>query len=519
MARVLLQKRSVRRAAPLLMLLAFAGCREDRARGGGDPPTYDVQVRAILASRCKDCHGGEKPAGNWRASSYLEAIACVADGRPATAPPDESAPILRVLEDARHAPLLQPDERAALTAWVHAGSPKFRGTFHEASFVDPRSDGSHGRLLRAKQWRPMLDAKDPEACGRCHEGVPRPEKAAASALGATACTSCHTEKQGVLACSTCHGDRGKGFPPRDPCFFPEDLARGTAHAAHAGDSKSRAGGLACSTCHPAPPEGVIGAAHGNGSVEIVFDPKIAGSSTWDAQSRTCTTSCHARPGGAKPRPAWTDRGPLGCNDCHGSPPPAHSAGACSGCHREANATGTALSSPRLHVDGRVEIGDGSGKCGACHGNGDDPWPSTNAHGAHRAPGAAASVPCATCHTVPTAFGAGSGHPRGGAPTVVFSGRAGANGAPASFANGTCKDVYCHGGNLVGTIPATPAWNDTSGKASKCGACHGIPPGQPHIASTGCELCHGPGVETTPTGPRIVPSKAELHVDGKLDRGP
>jgi predicted CxxxxCH...CXXCH cytochrome family protein len=442
----------------------------------------------------------------------------VADGRPAATPSasGEQAPLLRVLGDAIHAPLVTAGERATFAAWIEAGAPKFRGSVHEPSFIDPRSPKSHGRALREKRWRPMLDAKDPEACGRCHEGVPRPEKITETALGAPACTTCHAEERGVLACGTCHVDGPKSFPPRDACFFPDDPMRATAHAKHDGPSASRALGLACGTCHAMPPPEVIGGAHGNGKVEVAFDPTLAGPSTWDDTSRTCMAACHAREGGAKPRPAWTDKGPLTCSDCHSSPPPKHFAGACSGCHAEANATGTALTSPRLHVNAKVDLGDGSGKCGACHGKGDDPWPSTGAHAKHRSPASAASVECATCHTVPTAFGPGTGHPRGGAATVKLAGLALARNAPATFANGTCQNVYCHGQNLEGTTARMPAWNDATGAEAKCGSCHGLPPSAPHISNPKCDLCHGT-VDMTAAGPTISPSKRALHIDGNVDR--
>jgi predicted CxxxxCH...CXXCH cytochrome family protein len=479
------------------------------------PPTYDGAVGAILASKCKDCHAPS--AGRWRGATYLEAIACVADGSPAAlAPTGGQAPILRVLADPTHAPLLTDDERTTFAAWVQAGAPKFAASVHEPSFIDPRSPNSHGRALRAKRWQPMLDAKDPEACGRCHEGVPRPEKITASAPGAPACTSCHSEERGVLACGTCHVDKPTSFPPRDACFFPDDPMRATAHAKHTAPSEVRSEGLACATCHVLPPPEVLGGVHANGKIDIAFDPKLAGGSTWDDQSRTCTASCHARAGAAKPRPLWTDKGPLACGDCHGSPPPKHFVGACSSCHGEANATGTALTGARLHVNGGVDLGDGSGKCGACHGSADDPWPKTGAHAKHRNPASAAPVECVACHVVPTAFGVGTGHPVGGAPILTFSGLAVARNAPATYANGTCKNVYCHGQNVIGTTARSPVWTDTTGAESKCGSCHGLPPSAPHIASEKCEICHG-SVDPSPTGPVINAAKRNLHVNGELNR--
>ena len=83
---------------------------------------------------------------------------------------------------------------------------------------------------------------------------------------------------------------------------------------------------------------------------------------------------------------WTQApAPVGCNDCHLSPPANHYTGACTGCHAEANATGTALTPGPLHVNGKVDLGNGSGQCGACHGSGNSPWPTTQVHAAHQNP--------------------------------------------------------------------------------------------------------------------------------------
>ncbi len=494
-----------------------SGCTVDRTTS--PPPTYDDGVGPLIAQRCAGCHDGSAPAGGWRAGSYLEAIACVADGRPAVQPAGDDAPIVRVLANPTHAALLEAGERDVIVAWARAGAPKFRGTAHAPSFVDPRSEESHGRVLRAKAWSPMLDPNDPASCGRCHDGAPsKPAGVTASAPGAPACTTCHQEPGGALGCNTCHG-RGAGegtsqhalakaYPPRDPCFFPGDAVASTAHAAHVDGPHTS--GLACATCHPIPGNPVIGGAHGNGTLDVRLDTAIAGAAaTFDASSKACTTSCHARAGGARPKPSWNEKAPMTCGDCHGSPPPQHFAGACTSCHRETNGTGTAfLAQPALHANGHVDLGDGSGKCGACHGRGDDPWPSTNAHPAHQKPSDAMAAPCASCHAVPVAFGPGTSHPRGGPATVTLSGLATARATPATpatYAAGSCRNVYCHGGGLEGTVPATPVWTDTSGAASKCGACHGTPPAAPHPASPTCNLCHRDGAATK-------------HVNGVVDRG-
>lgn len=504
-----------------LVATASAGgsCSEARGRSAS-APTFDGEVATILKTRCAGCHGDDAPPGRWRATTYANAVSCARDGSSATER-GANAPLLRALEDVTHQGVVSGVERDELVAWVLAGSPKRRGAVHDASFFDPRSPQSHGRHLRGLRWRPMLDAKDPEACGRCHAGAPaRPEKTTGAAPGATPCTTCHAEPGGVLACTTCHGNRGRNYPPRDACFHPEDRALGTAHAAHVEPGPTHAEGLACATCHPIPGPDVIGGSHGNGTVDVVFDPVLAGAASYDRATRSCTGSCHVRRGGARPQPAWTDTQPMKCGDCHGAPPPSHYAGACSGCHAEANADGTALASPRLHVNGRVDLGDGSAKCGACHGAGDDPWPKTGAHASHRAPSAAASVPCETCHLVPAGFGPSFRHPRGGAAAVTLGGRARTKGAPAAYSpdTHTCAEVYCHGAKLMGTVGATPNWYDASGKEKTCGACHGVPPGEPHIASTGCVLCHGNVVEDHGSDPQILPRNASHHVDGVLDRG-
>lgn len=516
----------------LVLALGAAGMCADCSVGRttSTPPTFDNSIGALLAQRCVACHGTSAPAGGWRAASYLEAIACVADGRAAVLPADESAPIVSVLADATHAAILAPGERDTLVAWVRAAAPKYRGTTHDPSFVDPRSGQSHGASLRSKRWSPMLDANDPESCGRCHDGAPtRPASVTSGAPSAPPCTTCHQEPGGALGCNTCHGQgAGEGaagrppftrdYPPRDPCFFPAEANQGGAHAPHGEATATHAVGLPCSTCHPAPGNPIIGGTHADGIVEVVLDPAFSGASaTFDATTGVCATTCHARPGGARPRPAWTETTPMKCGDCHSSPPPSHFAGACTNCHRQTNASGTGfITAPTLHINGRVDLGDGSGKCGECHGRGDDPWPSTNAHPGHENPTAAAQAPCASCHAVPTAFGPGTSHPLGVPVTVALTGLAVARGTAATFTAGSCRQVYCHGAGLEATVPATPAWADTSGAARKCGACHATPPGPPHFASPACDLCHRDGAVTA-AGPAIAPEWVTLHVNGVVDR--
>jgi predicted CxxxxCH...CXXCH cytochrome family protein len=206
---------------------------------------------------------------------------------------------------------------------------------------------------------------------------------------------------------------------------------------------------------------------------------------------------------------------MGCKDCHGSPPAGHYPGACNRCHEEANAAGTVLAGGPLHLNGKVDLGDGSGKCGACHGSGDSPWPTTGAHASHQNPTLTVALACSTCHVAPTAI-LDPVH-LDGTVHLTFSGLATARGAFPSWNGAQCGGVACHGANLADPA-ALPAWNDTSGVQAKCGACHGIPPSL-HTPSTSCNRgdCHGSEVSLDTMGtPSISPSGKSLHIDGIIE---
>jgi predicted CxxxxCH...CXXCH cytochrome family protein len=505
--------------APILRAVAFsaliAGCSEDRSTAP-TPPVYDVDVAPILQAHCVSCHGDTNPAGGWSATSFLGAIACVAPSNaPAALPSDDRAPIVAALDVDPHRGLLSGAEQTTLTSWVAGGTPAFQADVHDPSIIDPRSTGFHGAQLSASHWSQMLDPTDPNACGRCHDGtLSRPSGVTQAAPGAPSCTSCHDQAGGVLACSTCHGSGDKAYPPRDPCFFPGDV--GGAHAAHVESSPERTGGLPCSTCHPVPGSPVIGGLHGDGIVEVAFDPTpVPGQASYDRATGACAVYCHTQ-GGAKPDVTWTEAAsPIGCGDCHRSPPSGHFVGSCTGCHSEANATGTALTGGPLHLNGKVDLGDGSGLCGACHGSGNSPWPSTGVHPAHQSPTLTVPLDCANCHVVPSTI-LDPVH-LDGTVHVAFSELATARGSSPVWDGARCTNVACHGANLADPA-AVPAWSDASGAQSKCGACHGIPPSE-HTASTSCNRsdCHGTEVTLDTSGaPHIAASGLSLHIDGMIE---
>jgi predicted CxxxxCH...CXXCH cytochrome family protein len=243
--------------------------------------------------------------------------------------------------------------------------------------------------------------------------------------------------------------------------------------------------------------------------------------SYDKQTQTCTVGCHNR-GGARPTPKWTDVGPLACGDCHSAPPAKHYAGACSTCHREANADGTRVAGP-MHLDGKVDLGDGSGKCGACHGQGDDPFPTTRAHPAHANPKITTPVACGTCHVVTAMAPQQIKTPNhmNGKVEVVLGGRALDRGAQPTWDGASCSDVACHGAKLPQQpFVVAPQWADPTHIPAACGACHQIPPTTGHTTSIGCDSvdCHGSIVSLDAKNvPSITSFGKTLHINGQIDR--
>jgi predicted CxxxxCH...CXXCH cytochrome family protein len=469
--------------SPVIAGFALLGTACASGRHDPEPPAY-ADVKSLLDARCARCHAESAPAAGWRADSYVGAISCTADGRPAaTAAAD--APILAALDRPDHAGFASPEERERLGQWLRGGASSVRAGVHPWAFANPRSGAGHARMLRDGRYRALLDADDPDACARCHDGVPgRPATIAFAAPGATACTSCHAEAGFPFACATCHGSEGKSA--RNPCFHEE----APAHRAHARSSKSHADGLPCSSCHPVPADGRPSATHANGWTEVWFDFAIAGrEARFEPSSKRCTGTCHAR-GGARPEVAWNEA-PVACNDCHRTPPVPHFPPPCSSCHAEANVDGTALASPRLHVNGHLDF---------------SATPGSGAHPAHLAPENAVAVACETCHALPFSPGPIS---------VRLSGLATRGGRQATYdpATKTCAGTYCHEG-AGGTVQA-PSWS-TGSPARACGACHASPPPPPHSTGTLCSsaACHL-GITSSPSA--ITPAGRAVHVNGTIDR--
>lgn len=338
----------------VLGALVAVGCNE--LREYESPPLVFDDVNPILEESCVECHGATAPEAGYSVEDYWQTIRCIPDpeGQPATLPADETAPILAVLERPDHAELLDSSQTDTLTAWVVEGAvPSDRGT-HPGQWTDPRSEGWHGTYLRETDWQGIVDPTSEDACGLCHQGSPPPgEEVLKPPPGATDCTDCHSLPGGVMACGTCHGDGERAYPPRDQCYFRGPPA-GYAHEPHTTPSPNMQRPLDCQACHFAIDFSMLDGEHGNGEVDVVFQPAWGPDATYDFETRECATSCHIR-GGTTPDVVW-DEGTLDlqCDACHVNPPIGHSTISCNSCHRGINAAGTALTTEAPHINGRVD---------------------------------------------------------------------------------------------------------------------------------------------------------------------
>jgi len=347
--------RGTRIATLISATLLLLGCNEARDRP--QPPVIFADVDPILQESCLECHTGPLAEANYRVEDYFTTIRCIPDpeGQPATLPADESAPILAVLQQPSHADLLAAEDASTLTTWVTDGAfPDSRST-HPGQWNDPRAADWHGSYLRATDWQPIIDPERGDACGLCHAGSPAPVEGVVNyPPGATDCTDCHSLPGGVMACGTCHGDGLRAYPPRDQCYFRGPPA-GYAHASHAEPSSNNPRGLDCQACHFGEDFTMLDGNHGNGEVDVVFQPAWGPDASYDFDTKACTTTCHVR-GGTTPEVAWDQEGlELNCSACHQNPPAGHATIACNSCHRGINAAGTQLTIEAPHINGRVDV--------------------------------------------------------------------------------------------------------------------------------------------------------------------
>ena len=171
------------------------------------------------------------------------------------------------------------------------------------------------------------------------------------------------------------------------------------------------------------------------------------------------------------------------------------------------------------MNGKVDLGNGSGLCGACHGTGASPWPTTAAHPAHQNPTLTEPLACSSCHVVPATI-LDPGPSRRYRARHLLRARDGARVGPGLERRARARTSPA----TARTSPdpaAVPAWDDTSGAQAQCGACHGIPPSQEHTPSASCNRsdCHGSEVTLDANGaPHISAAGMALHIDGIIESG-
>lgn len=471
------------RSAICSVLLA-AGCGVVRAPSAPAVcPSYEEKIRPVLDLRCGQCHSA---ATGYRLGDYADTTARRDDGSARVVPGQASSSFLQAArgELSGHAAVA---EAATLQDWVvRCRAAPGRLELHPRGWSTP-TDGEqfHGQAVRASGY-------DFAACGKCHGADLRGGAAEVD------CSSCHRE--GPQACNTCHGDALSPAPPRDLSGARAPTALGVgAHRAHAA--------IDCSVCHG----DVKDEAHYRKPFGVRA-PLQLDAGVWNRNEATCANvACHA-----PAVPVWTKPGKLGCDGCHGNPPPSHQTTlACESCHGPLN--------PATHVDGKVTLRGAT--CESCHaGPASAPFfdlkgANVGAHDAHRAKG----VGCSECHLMPATLLA-KGHLDSAPPAEVFpldlGGLAWRQAAAPVFnaGNGTCTGVYCHGGGQFGHVDLSPglkrapAWTGGAAEAG-CGTCHGVPPqdgtiGHNPALGLGCSACHG-GSFTADGG------FTTKHLDGKI----
>lgn len=213
-----------------------------------------------------------------------------------------------------------------------------------------------------------------------------------------------------------------------------------------------------------------------------------------------------------------------CTRCHGFPPAVNGHVAndrCERCHGNVVDENQNIIQEALHQNDTVEVSVG---CSSCHGwdQGISPPedlsgssdPSSRGVGAHEAMRRDAipahRVNCSNCHVVPVDPDDPAHIDGDNVAEVTFGMLATAGGAQPDWDGTTCRNVYCHGGTLEGGLHTEPEWTDTSGNASRCGACHRLtdPDGS---SDADCSSCHPSSVDAS----RGILPYGE-HINGMID---
>jgi predicted CxxxxCH...CXXCH cytochrome family protein len=289
----------------------------------------------------------------------------------------------------------------------------------------------------------------------------------------------------------------------------------------------------CGACHLVPAT-VADPGHidGDNIAEVIFSElgQNAGATPeWDRTS--CSgVYCHGATlsGGVLTTPTWTivDGTQDACGNCHGFPPdaPHPEETDCGQCHPTVQPGALTFLDPGSHINGSVEVGDGTA-CDSCHGsdgiaappldlagNSERTEPGVGAHRQHIGPSDwHRQINCSNCHLVPTAV-ASPGHIDGDNQAELIFDALNPN-ASYDFGNATCSNVYCHG-NARGDDGSMVFTDDPT---LDCSSCHAVVGGagglagrhQKHLErGQTCADCHA-SVANAALG--II--GAELHING------
>ena len=403
----------------------------------------------------------------------------------------------------------------------------------------------HQSLVPTNNPNWMAPRDSTAACGSCH-GLPPPAPHPQNSH----CSHCHSQVidakgnfinkalhidgkvQIDTACNSCHGTDSSGGPPPDLAGNTTSEHAGVgAHQNHLLASVTH-DAVRCDACHVVPTDFASHAPLDAGLPATVTFGGLAlannANPTFNPTTVTCSdTYCHQslvrtnNPNWMAPRDSTA-----ACGSCHGLPPPApHPQNPdCSTCHSQVIDANRNLVDKSLHINGVVDLATA---CNGCHGtaaNGSPPpdlegnttsdHVGVGAHQNHLQPSAThGSVPCNSCHAVPTAVDS-PGHLDATPTTIItFSGLAVANGANPTFdsANVTCNNTYCH----QSLVPANnPNWTAPRDSAAACGSCHGLPPPAPHPQKTDCSICHSQVVDSNRNFVNVA-----LHIDGTVQVNP
>jgi predicted CxxxxCH...CXXCH cytochrome family protein len=371
------------RALPGVLVVAAAvgSCSEGRPRTGelANPVSWEEEIGPLFAGSCNSCHSGAAPSGDYRTTSYLDALGPYA--APVATAGDPNSPLLTTIDPAHADAVHQPVSSAfAQThAWVVDGKLSFfRSETHEGGILNPHDPQFHSNLVRQDGW----------SFARCQSCHGDPDLSGGKA--GVSCQECHSfqvPSGGTPTCYSCHGGAQSPAPPRDLAGNTSPSALGVgAHQAHVLGKAIISAPVACESCHQVPAE--VGSANHlylpDGSLdplpaEVIFSATAVADGAkpvWDRNAASCSaTYCHG--GGAKlsgdtkaalRTPVWTATSQVFCGSCHGVPPTIgpHSGVVfpnCTGCHpRTVDAFGNIIVSgsgsarTSFHINGVIDVG-------------------------------------------------------------------------------------------------------------------------------------------------------------------